>query len=85
MLNVALFGQTAAEWRDSHPDQRGNVPDQANIWQLVTLSNLENHNAHFIRESMPQEERLRRLNRIAIDQMRLLTGEASVRELEAGE
>lgn len=55
------------------------------MWQLVTLSNLENLNAHFIRENIPQEERLRRLNRIAIDQMRLLTGEASVRELESGE
>ena len=60
---MALFGQTAAEWRDSHPDERGNIRDQANIWQLVTLSNLENLNAHFIREGMPQDERLERLNR----------------------
>ena len=85
VLNMALFGQTAAEWRERHPDERGNIRDQANMWQLVTLSNLENLNAHFIRESIPQEERLQRLNRIAIDQMKLLTGEASVKELEAGE
>lgn len=85
VLNMALFGRTAAEWREAHPDDKGNLRDQANMWQLVTLSNLENLNAHFIRENMPQAERLERLNRIAIDQMRLLTGEASVRLLEAGE
>jgi hypothetical protein len=83
VLNMALFGRTAAQWREEHPDDRGNLRDSANMWQLVTLSNLENLNAHFIREGIPQEERLRRLNRIAIDQMRLLTGEASVKELEA--
>jgi hypothetical protein len=55
------------------------------MWQLVTLSNLENLNAHFIREGIPQEERLERLNRIAIDQMKLLAGEASVRLLEPEE
>jgi hypothetical protein len=85
VLNMALFGMTAAEWRESHPDQKGNIRDQANMWQLVTLSNLENLNAHFIRENVPQEERVRRLNQIAIEQMRLLAGEVSVRELEAGE
>lgn len=85
VLNMALFGRTAAEWREAHPDDKGNLRDQANMWQLVALSNLENLNAHFIRENMPQAERLERLNRIAIDQMRLLTGEASVRLLEAGE
>lgn len=85
VLNVALFGRTAAEWREDHPEEKGNIRDQANMWQLVTLSNLENLNAHFIRENIPQEERLRRLNRIAIDQMRLLTGEAGVRELAEGD
>jgi hypothetical protein len=84
VLNKALFGQTAAEWRESHPEERGNIRDQANMWQLLTLSNLENLNAHFIRENVPQEERLRRLNRIAIDQMRLLAGETSVRALAEG-
>ena len=85
VLNMALFGRTAAEWREAHPDEKGNLRDQANMWQLVALSNLENLNAHFIREGLPQAERLERLNRIAIDQMRLLTGEASVKALEAGE
>lgn len=85
VLNKALFGQTAAEWREANPDDKGNIRDQANMWQLVTLSNLENLNAHFIREGIAQEERLRRLNRIAIDQMKLLTGEASVKELEEGQ
>lgn len=85
VLNKALFGLTAAEWREENPDVKGNVRDQANMWQLVTLSNLENLNAHFIREGIPQEERLERLNRIAIDQMWLLAGESMVRELEPGE
>ena len=85
VLNMALFGRTAAEWREANPDDKGNLRDQANMWQLVTLSNLENLNAHFIRENMPQAERLERLNRIAIDQMRLLAGEGSVRLLEPGE
>lgn len=85
VLNMALFGRTAAQWREEHPDDRGNLRDSATMWQLVALSNLENLNAHFIREGLPQDERLERLNRIAIDQMRLLTGEASVRALAAGE
>lgn len=85
VLNMALFGQTAAQWREDHPDDRGNLRDQANMWQLVALSNLENLNAHFIREGIPQAERLERLNRIAIDQMRMLAGEASVRLLEPEE
>ena len=85
VLNKALFGLTAAEWREANPDVKGNVRDQANMWQLVALSNLENLNAHFIREGIPQSERVQRLNQIAIQQMTLLTGEASVRELEPAE
>ncbi len=85
VLNMALFGMTARQWRESNPDARGNLRDQANMAQLVALSNLENLNAHFIRENIPQEERLRRLNQIAIQQMTLLTGESMVRELGPGE
>lgn len=85
VLNVALFGQTAKQWRDSHPDDKGNIRDYANVSQLVCLSNLENLNAHFIKEGLPQDERLRRLNRIAIEQMKLLTEEPGVRRLGSGE
>lgn len=85
VLNVALFGQTARQWRDAHPDDKGNIRDHANVAQLVCLSNLENLNAHFIQEGLPQDERLRRLNRIAIQQMRLLTEEPGTRRLSSGE
>jgi len=84
VLNVALFGMTAKEWRDSHPGEKGNIRDYANISQLVCLSNLENMNAHFIQEDLPQAERLRKLNQIAIHQMRLLTDDTGIRRLEAG-
>ncbi len=85
VLNVALFGQTARQWRDAHPDDKGNIRDYANVSQLVCLSNLENLNAHFIKEGLPQDERLRRLNRIANEQMKLLTEEPGVRRLGSGE
>lgn len=85
VLNVALFGQTARQWRDAHPDDKGNIRDHANVTQLVCLSNLENLNAHFIQEGLPQDERLRRLNRIAIQQMKLLTEEPGTRRLGSGE
>src|SRR5690606_26564960 len=70
VLNMALFGMTARQWRDSHPDDKGKIRDHANVSQLVCLSNLENLNAWFIHDNMPQSERLRRLNQIAIQQMR---------------
>ncbi len=82
VLNVALFGMTAKEWRDDHPDEKGNIRDFASVPQLVCLFNLENLNAHFIREKLPQSERLVRLNRIAIEQMRLLTDDSGVKRLE---
>lgn len=84
VLNMALFGVTAKEWRDSHPDEKGNIRDFANVSQLVCLSNLENLNALFIREKMPQSERLFKLNQIAIQQMKLLTGDPSIKQLGAG-
>lgn len=64
VLNMALFGMTAKEWRDSHPELKGNIRDYANVSQLVCLANLENLNAVFISEGMPQTERLARLNAI---------------------
>ena len=72
VLNVALFGMTAKEWRDAHPEDKGNIRDYATINQLICLSNMENLNAVFIHESMPQSERLQKLNQIAIQQMTVL-------------
>ncbi len=83
VLNMALFGITAKEWRDNNPDKKGNIRDYADISQLVCLSNLENLNAHFIDEGISQTERLVRLNKIAIHQMRLLTDEG-VKKLRGG-
>lgn len=80
LLNMALFGMTAKQWRDEHPADNGNIRDFANVSQLVCLSNLENLNALFINEGMAQSERLTKLNRIAIQQMRLLTSEVKVLE-----
>ena len=74
VLNLALFGQTAAQWRTANPDKTGNMRDEADMLQLVCLSNLENLNALFITEGLPQKERLERLNRMAIQQMTLLAG-----------
>lgn len=72
VLNVAMFGLTALEWRDAHPDLKGNVRDYASVNELICLSNMENLNAVFIGEGLPQHERLLRLNRIAIQQMQVL-------------
>ena len=72
VLNVAMFGMTALEWRDSHPDLKGNVRDYATVNELICLSNMENLNAVFIGEGLPQHERLVRLNQIAIHQMQVL-------------
>ena len=72
VLNVALFGITAKQWRDENPDSTGNIRDYATINQLICLSNMENLNAVFINKGMPQSERLKELNRIAIQQMSVL-------------
>ncbi len=82
VLNMAPFGMTAKDWRDNNPGRKGNIRDDADVSQLVCLSNLENLNALFIRESVPQTERLRKLNQIAIHQMKLLTDNPSVKRLE---
>ncbi|WP_024333732.1 KilA-N domain-containing protein [Desulfotignum balticum] len=82
MLNVALFGMTAKQWRDENPEHKGNIRDYANVSQLVCLSNLENLNALFINDGMPQKERLKRLNTIAIEQMKLLVADHGIEKLE---
>jgi KilA-N domain len=72
VLNVALFGKTAKEWREQNPDLKGNMRDYASINELICLSNMENLNAILIGENSPQKERLIKLNRIAIQQMCIL-------------
>ena len=83
VLNVALFGMTAKEWRDAHPDDKGNIRDYATINQLICLSNMENLNAVFINEGLPQGERLQKLNQIAIQQMTVLENVESKHILKA--
>ena len=83
VLNMALFGMTAKEWRDAHLDLKGNIRDYANVSQLVCLSNLENLNAVFINEGIPQTERLAKLNAIAISQMKVLTEDHRMLQLES--
>ncbi|MBR1607119.1 MAG: KilA-N domain-containing protein [Clostridia bacterium] len=81
VLNMALFGMTAREWRDRHPESKGNIRDDADISQLVCLSNLESINAMLINEGIAQQDRLERLNQIAISQMRVLTQEHPAKRL----
>ena len=73
VLNMALFGMTAKEWSEQHPDLKGNMRDYADIAQLICLANLESLNAVLIEEQLPQPQRLERLNQVAIGQMRILT------------
>ena len=73
----------AKQWRDAHPDLKGNIRDYANVSQLVCLSNLENLNAVFINEGMTQMKRLEKLNAIAISQMKILTEDHRILQLEA--
>ena len=72
VLNVAMFGMTAKQWRDANPDLKGNIRDYASINELICLSNMENLNAVFIEQGMPQHDRLIKLNQIAIHQMSVL-------------
>jgi hypothetical protein len=81
VLNMALFGKTARQWREENPDRKGNIRDDANAGQLVCLSNLENLNALFISQGIAQGERLEKLNAIAIQQMNLLINDISVKRL----
>ena len=72
VLNVAMFGMTAKQWREANPELTGNIRDYATINELICLSNMENLNAVFIEQGMPQSKRLVRLNQIAIHQMSIL-------------
>ena len=74
VLNVALFGMTAKQGRDANADKKGNIRDYATINELICLSNMENLNAVFIDQGLPQGERLIKLNQIAIQQMQVLEG-----------
>lgn len=82
VLNVALFGVTAKEWREANPDVKGNIRDYATINQLICLSNMENLNAVFINDNLPQRERLIKLNQIAIQQMSVLEDVGSKKMLK---
>ena len=73
VLNVALFGMTAKEWRDKNSDKKGNIRDYATVNELICLSNMENINAVLINDGVSQAERLKKLNEIAITQMRVLS------------
>ena len=81
VLNVALFGKTAKEWRDENPDKEGNIRDYATLEQLVVMTNLESVNAVLIRQNLPQSERLIKLNEIAITQMKSLIINTSIKRL----
>ncbi len=83
VLNMALFGMTAKQWRDANPDRKGNIRDYAEVSQLVCLSNLENLNALFVEEDVSQADRLRKLNQIAIQQMKLLADDTRIKRLDA--
>jgi hypothetical protein len=84
ILNVALFGQTAKQWRDSNPKLEGNVRDHATVEQLLVLANIESMNAEFIHMGLEQGERLKRLNQIAIRQMQTLTSRLDAARLPTG-
>jgi len=82
ILNIALFGQTAKEWRDKHPDSKGNIRDDATIEQLIVMVNLENINAQMVNQGLDQKRRIVQLNKIAVNQMQLFTENKSVKKIE---
>ncbi len=82
VLNVALFGKTARQWRDQNPHADGNIRDQATIEQLLVLANIESMNAEFIRMQLPQAERLLKLNQIAIVQLKAILANPQVKRLK---
>jgi len=82
VLNMALFGKTAKQWRIENPNEKGNIRDEANIQQLVVLSNLESINAMLIQQNLPQKDRLVQLNQMAITQMKSLVENMTIKKLE---
>ena len=83
LLNTALFGLTAKEWRERNPKLSGNIRDYAGLEQLVVLSNLESINALLIKQGLPQSERLIQLNKTAIAQMKTLVENRAIKKLES--
>jgi hypothetical protein len=82
LLNVALFGKTAKQWRDENPKVDGNIRDQASIEQLLVLANIESLNAEFIKMNLAQSERLLKLNQIAISQLKSIIGNTQIEKLK---
>lgn len=82
VLNVALFGMTAKEWREKYPNLKGNIRDYTDLKHLLILCNLENTNAELINDNIPQKERLVKLNNSAIRQMKILENDKSIKKLE---
>jgi len=85
ILNVALFGKTAKEWKDKNPNLNGNMRDYANILQLVILSNLENINSELIKEGLTQKQRLERLNKIAKNQSEIIQNNSAIKRIQGYE
>lgn len=85
VLNMALFGKTAKQWRDENSENDGNIRDYADVSQLVCLANLETLNAHLIQQGLEQSERILLLNKTAIQQMKILTTDSGVKKLEEKE
>ncbi len=81
ILNMALFGITAKEWRNTNLDKKGNIRDEANVYQLVCLANLESLNAHFINEGLNSSDRVEKLNNIAISQMNILVKDNNIAKI----
>jgi hypothetical protein len=82
LLNMALFGTTAKQWREANPKAKGNIRDEASIEQLVVLSNLESINAVLLHQGLPQKERIVQLNQIAITQLKSLVGNKEIKKLK---
>lgn len=82
VLNMALFGKTAAQWRKENPESEGNIRDYATIEQLLVMANIESMNAEFIRMGLPQNERLLKLNQIAIAQLKSLVENQNIKKLK---
>lgn len=82
VLNVALFGMTAKEWKENNPNLKGNIRDYTDLKHLLILCNLENTNAELINDNVPQKERLIKLNDSAIRQMKVLENDKTIKELE---
>ena len=82
MLNMALFGLTAKQWRDMNPSSKGNIRDEATIEQLVVLSNMESINSLLIQQGLTQPQRIQQLNKVAITQMKSLINNQGLKKLK---